>query len=800
MKELTLEISLKPFLRKKASSYEAVATELFRQWQSVIFNADKVSVLLWTADGSEILEFSGDPDKKFDWSRYIGIINDKQTPQQKKDDPDRRHALQTGKVFESGTDMISYGELKKIVDTLKEVARKSFDLEISVGNTFDPGPEFAVSKFKYKLHPEICLGGFVEGRKDVVSCYSRLHADNETYAAFPDGIPEGISFGSFLGRQSTAFLKAMNMDFIWLSNGFGFGNFAWCFPGVLFDDEKFMPEKADKVKEQMVEFWTEFRKECDVPVMVRGSNLSAGRDLSADGVPLREIYDIGKLVAPPVNSPWGALNYDFGSEICGWMSHMAGFPGDDMMFRYYVNDPWFQTKPYLLNYQKQAHDIYLPMAVSRINTEGKIITPSHMNILTVDDCHGELQHEAAESLTPHINQALRDIPDAPGLLVWLYPFDEYHDWTFEKPHRNAEVFAGDLFIRDAINNGLPLNTVVSTKDCKALPAGRIVISPVPQANSHWESLLLAYFAEGGNIILYGSLEFASAAIIDMLGVTLSEPLGGELDISSEYLPEYFADKARIFHHSLYSAGGIRECGGTEILAKVSSAQGERTIAAEASTEKGRLVWLRTSVSRCHAFSVQDEYIGIIERGRYIEPTTMMLTLMKRFGWIFDYRRQTDKGWNPVNALSMHDDAFFLSGYNFTTTTEHCLSTPYGAPALTGQDFLLENNIACYHFGRSYHYECRVFIDQQAQSLVSCYESSPILRDAERWIWVRNVKDALLRIFLPEGKSDRLEVQVVTSERNYTTPPNPVKTILIKKDGWNFYELEKRVSGQILIFW
>jgi hypothetical protein len=41
----------------------------------------------------------------------------------------------------------------------------------------------------------------------------------------------------------------------------------------------------------MLEFWREFRAEYKGPVAVRGSNLSAGRDIACDGVPLREIYE-----------------------------------------------------------------------------------------------------------------------------------------------------------------------------------------------------------------------------------------------------------------------------------------------------------------------------------------------------------------------------------------------------------------------------------------------------------------------------------------------------------------------------
>jgi len=41
---------------------EATARELFRQWDALTRHADMISVLLWTADGSEILDYRGDMD------------------------------------------------------------------------------------------------------------------------------------------------------------------------------------------------------------------------------------------------------------------------------------------------------------------------------------------------------------------------------------------------------------------------------------------------------------------------------------------------------------------------------------------------------------------------------------------------------------------------------------------------------------------------------------------------------------------------------------------------------------------
>ena len=275
IKSFTLEVSLKPFLRKGAPATAEVCRRLFTQWQAATRDAEEIAVLLWTGDGSEILEFANDRKQQFDWSRYIGIINRTQTPAEAAEDPQQRHAV-NGHYFEDGTREVDYEFLLRLVRTLKTVGTEVSGKPVKVGNAFDPGPEFAVSEFKYKRHPEICQGGYEFNRKEVVSCYSRLNADQTAYAGYPEGIPAGTPFGRFLGRQLTCFLRAMEMDFVWFSNGFGFGNFPWNYFGVLFDDTRFYPERGNEVRAQMLEFWHEFRAACNYPVMVRGSNLSTG--------------------------------------------------------------------------------------------------------------------------------------------------------------------------------------------------------------------------------------------------------------------------------------------------------------------------------------------------------------------------------------------------------------------------------------------------------------------------------------------------------------------------------------------
>ena len=83
------------------------------------------------------------------------------------------------------------------------------------------------------------------GEKSFVCCYTKLHADSVHYAGFPDGIPEGMPFGTFFGRQCQHFLTDMGFDYLWLSNGFGFGMETWSTTGAVFDGKDFDVTRFD---------------------------------------------------------------------------------------------------------------------------------------------------------------------------------------------------------------------------------------------------------------------------------------------------------------------------------------------------------------------------------------------------------------------------------------------------------------------------------------------------------------------------------------------------------------------------
>jgi len=255
---VTFEMSPKPFRQMDEAYVRNVCGDLFRQWSALIRRVDAVAVMLWTADGSEILDYRGRMSDEVEWARYIGIAN--RPEKAPGDDPERRGLHSVPHLYMDNPPKMTYGTLAMIVRTLKQVGREVTGKPIYVGATFDPGPEFANSKFKYVRHPEIANDNTM-GRGTFVTCVTRLHADNVAYAAFPKGTTEGMSLGTFLGGQSQHFLSDMGFDYLWLSNGFGFAVSPWAVKGPLFDGTQFDVAKAPELRDAIIGFWKDFRKE-----------------------------------------------------------------------------------------------------------------------------------------------------------------------------------------------------------------------------------------------------------------------------------------------------------------------------------------------------------------------------------------------------------------------------------------------------------------------------------------------------------------------------------------------------------
>jgi hypothetical protein len=402
---------------------------------------------------------------------------------------------------------MTYGILKSIIDCLKEEGKRAFPhAVIRVGETFDIGPEFAISDFKYNRHTEISSGSILD-KFGFVDATALLHSDSRFYAAYPNGIPEGTPFGTFLGKQAECFFRDMGFDYLWLSNGLGFSADPWEKTGKIFDGEKYYPEKLADTKQKVFDFWRLFRAECTFPLETRGTNNSVGIDYASDGVPLYDIYNAGFDIVAPPNSPWAALNDNYGLEIMGHMTRICELANNRFPFRYYIHDPWWVNSPWYDRYDGSPCDIYLPMAISRINSDGNIETANSLNILTIDNSYGDMPDQCVNEPIPHLLKAEKDAADEPSPFVWVYPMREYT--TSEDQDLLLEMNLGDNFICDAINNGFPLCCVTSTDNFlhhdKSIYRKSILVSPVPE-NPDVLDKLIHFAKQGTGVLMYGTQE------------------------------------------------------------------------------------------------------------------------------------------------------------------------------------------------------------------------------------------------------------------------------------------------------
>ncbi len=805
MKNLNLEVTLKPYYGLDETGIRAACGDALRQWTSLLLRAEAVSIMFWASDGSEILDYTGDIDAEMEWARFIGNGN-AHVHHTIPADPEGKSLHARAYLYRDDARPITYRRFALIIRIWREAA-SALGKPVRIGLAFDPGGEFAPSSFKYERHREVCLANTM-GKASFVCCYGILNADTRRYAGFPDGIPQDTSMGTFLGRQFKLLARDLSLDFLWLSNGFGFGMETWMTNGPLFDGTTFSPERAPETRDRILGFWRDFRRECpDLGVMTRGTNLGTGTDLSSDATPLRELYAGGFDFEPPPNSPWAALNGDFGIEIAGYMSRIAELPPDkNALFRFYIHDPWWLNSPWLDRYERQPHDIYLPLSVGRVTAEGRTDCAQNLSLLSIDNSYGKMPEVVPSEVSPHLLRAWEERPDEPGPVVWLYPFDELHDAMFGAQPNPGRLFHTDWFAREALNDGVPLNTVVSTRAWAALGdrvntvfAGRIIVTPTP-FDAAGESRLLAWADAGGKLLVYGSLDQAPR-LRERLGLRAVTPLDGAVEVSSD-LPALDTIQqpaaATYTHQTVMSGGGLGEAPaeGTQLPLTGRTETSElRALAARCDTATGGAIdWLRGPLPMRIP---PNEHLPQRDDPASTFPlSSLARQLLDKYGWHIAFTAVTQSQRHPVLAIHRRSNGWFFSGYMPDTTVEIALRTPFGTPLLLGMETWIRDGASTYRLQRGWRNECRVFVEQP-DGWVRCIEELPGQIGVSRRSWVHGLKDATVRFFPPTGSGPTTlwlnpQWPFVTGEsiplREIVTPHGPM------------LETARPISGTALLSW
>jgi hypothetical protein len=391
-------------------------------------------------------------------------------------------------------------------------------------------------------------------------------------------------------------------------------------------------------------------------VETRGTNNSVGIDYASDGVPLYDIYNAELDIVAPPNSPWAALNDNYGLEIMGHMTRICELPSERFPFRYYLHDPWWINSPWYDRYDGAPSDIYLPMAISRITSEGKVESANSLNILSIDNSFGNMPDACVNEPLPHFLKAEKDVADEVAPLVWIYPMREYT--TSQDECLLREMNLGDYFVCNAINDGFPLCCVTSTdnflKHNMKIYSKSILVSPVPENPAVLQKLKDIAEKQVG-ILMYGT----------------AEKLNRVSDFSNLY--------------------------------KLDIANGSKQLRQTLAT----------------------------------------------LGYEINFNKKQENAKVPTMAIVRHNGAIILSAYNANTTTDVQLHFPQGAPILCGTEAEMIDGYSVYHFGRSEHRECRVYIEQES-GVISCREHAPVNMRYRRKILIRGLKDATVRLFSEKG--------------------------------------------------
>ena len=804
------EISLKPFRELNEAYIRRKCIELFEQWKALLLKANAVSVLLWAGDGSEILDYRGNLDDEIEWCKYLGQAVQPDPPPAY--DPDRKGLHGRPRHYMENPPMITYRDLRLIIAVLKQTGKESTGFDVSVGATFDPGPEFTRSGFKYRRHTEI-LSGVIGGEyghdaskaygKNWVHCTASLASDDTGYAAYPHGIPDNLPFGTFLGAQYRELASAVGYDYIWFSNGFGYSRDSWSWTGECFDGVAFSTGKGKAAREAILRFWNNFTEACPgVRIETRGSNLSTGMDISAHGTPLDKIY--GFLPITPPNSPWAALDARFGLELAGYMSHIAVDCREGYLFRYYIHDPWWINSPWFDRFNRCPHDIYMPLSVARLDENLNVTQPYGINFLTADDSFGEMPWRCPTETIPYIMDAFSHYPDAPGPLTWVYPFDHYHKIGYSD-ERAGEVLFGDWFVSGALDSGMPLNTVIADRffpgAAEKLAGRSIIVSIVPDAGSALEAAIMKALDMGGDVLLYGPAGHASDSLLSLLGIERSPAaLEGVFSMESKLASDHAANgifSGTLVHSALLSGGGLdmTAAGKTEACVLANSPEGVRAYCMFGKALSGRLAWVRGSFI---APGDPDARLpSAFSPSEHVMPGFYLRAILERFGITICFDKNSPDDACPIMLYSENGGALYITGYAPDTTGRMKLSLPDGAPVMTGTECIVEGSIAEYAQPRWWHNECRTFVRQAACGRISNIVRPSVFPGVDRRIYLTGLIDADVTFRTAPGTKARM-VATASAARGDDDAAKETNVTIEELDGGRM--LARHITGTLMICW
>jgi hypothetical protein len=139
-------------------------------------------------------------------------------------------------------------------------------------------------------------------------------------------------------------------------------------------------------------------------------------------------------------------------------------------------------------------------------------------------------------------------------------------------------------------------------------------------------------------------------------------------------------------------------------------------------------------------------------------------------------------------VSRNDNAFIFTGHKPDATTRVRLFLPQGAPVLTERETRLIGGRAQYAFDRSYQHECRVFVQQAADTLLSCKEQQhPI--GTRRRILLSGLSEATVTLYPSADAVEQETVELGSPKNLKVTYDKQGKCVIVTG-----------VTGNLMVTW
>jgi hypothetical protein len=320
---------------------------------------------------------------------------------------------------------------------------------------------------------------------------------------------------------------------------------------------------------------------------------------------------------------------------------------------------------------------------------------------------------------------------------------------------------------------------------------------VPYKNTRWEEEVIKFIKDGGKVIIVGALDNASEKLLDLLQIGFKSNDG-----KNEFVLDFncLKDKALdgIYSKKLF----VNELENTYLLNTVNLAENdEDTMVTEdgylIGKGKGNVYWYRGIMTG--NYIPGNTLISFPSEGERVSGGALLRNAARYFGWDIRLEKADINSLSPIISVSRHNNGTWFSMCLPDATVGVSLRTPYGAPLFLGHEAVYKNGMASYRCSRAEHRECRIFIEQGDDSIVSCREMFPGGLDPQekgrRRISISGLKNATIRYF-PETYAIG-KCWALMSEPNDRYTADYSHEVTFVQDG-NSY-VAKNVSGIMVVY-